>query len=156
MGRPGASQVIVAMPSAAVLPRGLDATGTVIILGPGEGAGEAALLEPGVHTATGRALTDLEFLRLGGELVMEDLSAGLPDVPTNAVIVDPLNPEFLYVGNDLGVFVSTDNGENWTLVPSTDPGNPTSFDSPFDFIVQVAISPTTGRSCTRCSAFSGR
>lgn len=42
-----------------------------------------------------------------------DISAGLPDVPANAIVVDPLFPDFIYVGNDLGVFVSTDGGLNW-------------------------------------------
>ncbi|MEM6803955.1 MAG: T9SS type A sorting domain-containing protein [Bacteroidota bacterium] len=42
-----------------------------------------------------------------------DISAGLPDVPTNAIEVDPIFPEHVYVGNDLGVFVSTDGGTNW-------------------------------------------
>ncbi|MFQ5446537.1 MAG: T9SS type A sorting domain-containing protein [Saprospiraceae bacterium] len=43
----------------------------------------------------------------------EDISADLPDVPTNAVEVDPLFPNNVYVGNDLGVFVSVDYGETW-------------------------------------------
>ena len=42
-----------------------------------------------------------------------DISAELPDVPTNAVIVDPLFPDHVYVGNDIGVFVSTNGGDNW-------------------------------------------
>jgi len=42
-----------------------------------------------------------------------DRSAGLPDVPTNALVVDPLFPDFIYVGNDLGVFASTDGGQSW-------------------------------------------
>ncbi len=44
----------------------------------------------------------------------EDISNNLPDVPANAVIVDPLYPSNIYVGNDLGVFASIDNGQNWT------------------------------------------
>ncbi len=42
-----------------------------------------------------------------------DITNGLPDVPTNAVEVDPLFPNNIYVGNDLGIFVSTDYGANW-------------------------------------------
>ncbi|MGH1365591.1 MAG: FlgD immunoglobulin-like domain containing protein [Calditrichia bacterium] len=38
----------------------------------------------------------------------------LPDVPTSAVIVDPLYPEHVYVGNDIGVFASTDGGITWS------------------------------------------
>ncbi len=38
----------------------------------------------------------------------------LPDVPTSAVIVNPFNTNNIYVGNDLGVFVSTDGGISFT------------------------------------------
>jgi photosystem II stability/assembly factor-like uncharacterized protein len=43
-----------------------------------------------------------------------DLDAGiLPDVPTTAVAVDPLFPHHVYVGNDIGVYFTVDDGENW-------------------------------------------
>jgi photosystem II stability/assembly factor-like uncharacterized protein len=38
---------------------------------------------------------------------------GLPDVPTNAVTLDPLNPSVIYVGNDIGVYMSPDYGNTW-------------------------------------------
>jgi photosystem II stability/assembly factor-like uncharacterized protein len=47
-----------------------------------------------------------------------DASNGLPDVPTNAVVVDPLYPNHIYVGNDLGVFVSVNGGESWETYQS--------------------------------------
>lgn len=37
----------------------------------------------------------------------------LPDLPTNAVTVDPNNTEHVYVGNDIGVFFSQDGGESF-------------------------------------------
>jgi hypothetical protein len=37
----------------------------------------------------------------------------LPDVPTNAILIDATDPNVLYVGNDLGVYVSPDGGTNW-------------------------------------------
>lgn len=43
----------------------------------------------------------------------EDIGAGLPDVPTNAVAVDFDFPDHIYVGNDLGVYLSTDGGLSW-------------------------------------------
>lgn len=43
----------------------------------------------------------------------EDISFGLPDVPTNAIVVDPLLPNNVYVGNDIGVWYSTDLGDTW-------------------------------------------
>jgi hypothetical protein len=37
----------------------------------------------------------------------------LPDVPHNAIMLDPRNPKYVYVGNDLGVYVSPDYGATW-------------------------------------------
>lgn len=42
-----------------------------------------------------------------------DVGIGLPDVPTSAIAIDPLNPAHIYVGNDIGVYVSPDRGQNW-------------------------------------------
>jgi hypothetical protein len=38
---------------------------------------------------------------------------GLPDVPIHSIVVDPTNPSRLFVGTDLGVFVTLDGGANW-------------------------------------------
>lgn len=38
---------------------------------------------------------------------------GLPDVPANAIIIDPEQPSDMYVGNDLGVYASFDGGQSW-------------------------------------------
>ncbi len=35
---------------------------------------------------------------------------GLPDVPTNCITIDPLNNLIIYIGNDLGIYVSIDGG----------------------------------------------
>ena len=37
----------------------------------------------------------------------------IPDLPVHSIVVDPTNSSRLYVGTDLGVFVSTDGGQNW-------------------------------------------
>lgn len=37
----------------------------------------------------------------------------IPDIPVFALIVDPQNTNTLYVGSDLGVFVSLDGGNTW-------------------------------------------
>lgn len=43
-----------------------------------------------------------------------DIDRGnLPDVPTMAVIVDPLYPDHVYIGNDVGVFVTHNEGKSW-------------------------------------------
>lgn len=42
-----------------------------------------------------------------------DINDNLPDVPTSAVAIDPMNNNIIYLGNDVGVFVSTTGGNNW-------------------------------------------
>ncbi len=42
-----------------------------------------------------------------------NISGNLPDVPHWSVTNDPLYPQNVYVGNDLGVYVTTNNGANW-------------------------------------------
>jgi hypothetical protein len=54
------------------------------------------------------------FRSMGGGL-WEDIGSGLPDLPVSAVAVDPLDHRIIYVGNDLGVWVSTDFGDSWTV-----------------------------------------
>jgi len=39
----------------------------------------------------------------------------LPDVPTNTIVIDPMDPNIIYVGNDLGVYSSTDGGDTWEV-----------------------------------------
>ena len=42
-----------------------------------------------------------------------DISSNLPDIPHHTVVIDPLYTQNIYVGNDLGVYVSTNSGANW-------------------------------------------
>lgn len=42
-----------------------------------------------------------------------DLSVGIPGGPINVVREDPVDPEVLYVGTDLGVYVTTNGGASW-------------------------------------------
>ncbi len=51
-----------------------------------------------------------------------DISGDLPDVPANAITVDPTTtPETLYVGTDMGVFRSTNGGTNWVWLSDGHP-----------------------------------
>lgn len=44
-------------------------------------------------------------------------SSALPDLPINAILRDPTSPELIwYVGTDLGVFMTTNAGVNWTNI----------------------------------------
>ena len=63
----------------------------------------------------------------------EDISAGLPDIPTSAFAIDPFNRDYLYVGNDFGVWFSPDDGATWQ--PFAD-GMPTAA-----LVMDLSISP---------------
>lgn len=56
-----------------------------------------------------------------GGLTWQASDDGLPDVPTNTLLIDPSIPNHVYVGNDLGVWLSTDNGQSWEPYSATAP-----------------------------------
>ena len=45
-----------------------------------------------------------------------DISAGLPNFPVHAVVVDPTGSGAIYVGTDTGVYISTDSGATWQVL----------------------------------------
>ena len=55
------------------------------------------------------------FKSTNGGTSWQDVGAGLPDLPTSAVVLDPTFPQHVYVGNDLGVYLSKDGGQSWAL-----------------------------------------
>lgn len=62
------------------------------------------------------------------------VSTGLPDVPTNGIAIDPLYPDTLYIGNDIGVYCSTNGGTSWF---------PFGGGLPRVSVFEVAIQPTS-------------
>jgi hypothetical protein len=51
-----------------------------------------------------------------------NISGDLPDVPANAIAIDPTaTPHTLYAGTDIGVFRSVNNGTNWILLSNGHP-----------------------------------
>lgn len=38
-----------------------------------------------------------------------------PDIPVHSIVVDPAETDRLYLGSDLGVFVSPDGGATWAV-----------------------------------------
>lgn len=66
------------------------------------------------------------FRTTNGGTTWQDISGNLPDAPVNDLVQDPRNRSVLYVGSDVGAFVSTD-GATWSplgtglpVVPVTD------------------------------------
>jgi uncharacterized protein (TIGR03437 family) len=42
-------------------------------------------------------------------------AGALPDIPVNCIVVDPTNAARLFVGTDMGIFVTTDGGSTWNV-----------------------------------------
>ena len=59
-----------------------------------------------------------------------DISAGIPGGPVNVIREDPRSADVLYVGTDMGVYVTTDAGENWQVLGSK---------LPITFVHDIAI-----------------
>jgi photosystem II stability/assembly factor-like uncharacterized protein len=63
-----------------------------------------------------------------------DISSNLPDAPVNAFAVDPIEPNRLYLGNDVGMYVSYNSGQSWWVLGEGLPTLP---------IGDIEIHPTT-------------
>ncbi|KAA3597879.1 MAG: hypothetical protein DWQ06_12325 [Calditrichaeota bacterium] len=53
------------------------------------------------------------FKTTNGGLSWTNVTGNLPDMPVNCIAVDPLLPNQVYIGTDLGIFLSTTGGGNW-------------------------------------------
>jgi hypothetical protein len=72
---------------------------------------------------------------VGGSGSWVAIGTSLPDVPVNAIAVDPANNSLVYLGTDIGVFASTNGGTTWT-----------SFNTglPVVAVFAIGISPVNG------------
>lgn len=61
----------------------------------------------------------------------EDLSANIPAGPLNVIREDPKNDSILYLGTDVGVYVSKNRGESWDILG----------DLPCTYVHDLAIHP---------------
>jgi len=48
-----------------------------------------------------------------GGATWADASVGLPDIPVNVLVVDPILPNAVWAGTDAGVFLSSNGGATW-------------------------------------------
>jgi len=78
---------------------------------------------------------------------------GIPDVPTNAFVVDPANSNLLYAGTDIGVYRSTDAGASWSAY-STGLPRVAVFDMAFQGKSRVLRIATHGRGIYEIGPFS--
>jgi hypothetical protein len=50
---------------------------------------------------------------LGTTATWTEAGTGIPDIPVNALVMDPKNPQILYAGTDVGVYRTIDGGTSW-------------------------------------------
>ncbi len=50
----------------------------------------------------------------GGAATWVASGTGIPDIPVNAIVIDPANSTHVYAGTDIGVYVSQNGGGSWT------------------------------------------
>ncbi len=62
----------------------------------------------------------------------QDISSNLPGGPVNVIREDPNQKDLLYVGTDMGVFVSKDAGKHWDVLGS---------DLPITFVHDLVVHP---------------
>lgn len=72
----------------------------------------AYLAYAGFNAATPRQRGHV-FATLDGGLSFRDITGNLPDSPVNSIILDPAYANTLYVGTDVGNFVTANGGRDW-------------------------------------------
>jgi len=85
----------------------------------------------------------------------EPISNGLPQVPGNAIAIDPLNTDFIYFGNDISTYFSADGGNTWEIFQTGVEGSMIVMDlkiSPVDRKLWIA---THGRGAYRANLAEG-
>ena len=85
-----------------------------------------------------------------GGLTWADASNGLPDIPVNALAFDPVAPNTIWVGTDVGVFLSSDGGATWNPYANGLP-NVAVFDIKSNHATDTILVCTHGRGAYRLS-----
>jgi hypothetical protein len=80
-----------------------------------------------------------------------DFTANLPDAPVNAIVIDAPN-ENIYVGTDVGVFVSSTSSANWTELGPVPGANQTGF-LPNVAVTALALFNSGGQELLRASTY---
>jgi len=73
-----------------------------------------------------------------------NITNNLPDAPVNSVVVDPSDAKTLYVGTDVGAFLSTNGGAKWFALGSAMP-NVAVWQLDYDATNGVLVAGTHGR-----------
>jgi hypothetical protein len=93
-------------------------------------------------------LTNHVFRTLNGGVSWQSIDGNLPDIPVNAILLDPGNSNRLFLGTDIGVYVSSDGGVSWAPFNQSLP-NVAVFDLTYRPETGVLVAATHGRGMFR-------
>jgi len=88
------------------------------------------------------------FRTANGGATWSDISANLPEIPVNDIVIDPAQPAHLFVATDAGVYASFDTGGAWFALGGALP-NSAVHDLHLDPTTRTLIAGTHGRSMFR-------
>jgi len=72
--------------------------------------------EDWVYVAIGGFLNQHLFKSEDGAATWQNIGMDLPQVPVNSIVIDTLGTDHLYIGTDIGVYASDDDGVTWTVL----------------------------------------
>jgi hypothetical protein len=70
------------------------------------------------YAPAGQGVWKCTNLNSGAAATWSAAGGGIPSVPINAFVIDPLNSSNLFAGTDIGVYASTDAGATWNVFGS--------------------------------------
>ncbi len=56
------------------------------------------------------------FMTANGGSTWTDISSDLPNIPVNAIVIDPFQAGYIYVGTDIGTFYTSSTGGSWVTL----------------------------------------
>jgi hypothetical protein len=124
---PVAGHVFVTTDADDAVPSWVDVTGSInpsaydiseIVISPYDLTGHTAYL-----TIMGFGSSHI-FKTVNAGSSWTDLSSNLPDAPANSVAIDPVDPSTIYIGTDVGVFISANDGGTWSELGTGMPSVP--------------------------------
>jgi PKD repeat protein len=95
------------------------------------------------------------YLSTGGGGTWTAVGTGLPNVPANAVAIDPLERDRIFVGTDVGVYESADGGQTFQPFSAGLPAGMVVTDLEVDDSPHVLVAGTYGRGAFRVNLTGG-
>ncbi len=86
------------------------------------------------------------FKTTNGGNAWVNITGNLPNVPVNTIVVRTAAPRMIFLGTDIGVFVSTNEGSSWAPFGSGLPAV-TVFDLKYKLESNILLAATHGRGC---------